>query len=145
MSPHKKLLAAIGVFGVMACLGLAQTEPDEKLPPPPGKDLPAPPPAPGQNKDVRDPTTPGPKLKNALNTGKAKTPGGPALKTPVIILRARVLAQGVPPAAVLEVDGKVFTVAKDSTLIGTPYRVLDIGVAEIRIENSLSSEVIVIR
>jgi len=97
-------------------------------------------PIPPTRRQVRDPTEPSPKLKEAMTV---RQPGAVAEAT--VVLRARVLAKGQTPVATLEINGRTQTVAKGGTLAGTGYVVTEINALEIRIENSLTKETIVLR
>lgn len=119
----------------------------EKLPAPLAerqtpKEVPAPPsPAPPR----RDPTKPGQEIRKVL---EAK-PTGPTQRAAVpLALRARVIARDKPPAAILEIEGKLYTVAKGSVLAGPGnmlMRVIELDSNEVRIEVGPNKEVLTLR
>ena len=91
---------------------------------------------------MRDPTRPSDKMRDVLNTKAAGTKISP------LALRGRVLSKDKPPAALLEVDGKLYTVAEGSTITGasnTVLRVLKISNAEVQVESSPSKQVFILR
>ena len=149
-------LAPLSVVLALTCLVVAQSretptgapvEPaeQEKGPQdqPPSKDKGK---GPTPSEDLRDPTVLGAKLKEAMDKGKV---GSLQLsKLPQVVLKGRVLAKDRPPLAMLEVDGKLFMVAKGSALMsaGTMIvRVIDVTGAEIRLEVGPLNEVITLR
>jgi hypothetical protein len=92
---------------------------------------------------LRDPTKPSSRMKDVLNT-KA----GAGMKITPLSLRGRVIARGQPAAALLEVEGRLYTVSKGSVITGahnTILRVLDIDATGVRIESSPSKEIFVLR
>ena len=92
---------------------------------------------------LRDPTKVSPRMREVLGT-KA----GAGMKVTPLSLRGRVIARGQPPAALLEVEGKLYTVGKGSVITGannTILRILEIDASGVRIESSPSKEVFVLR
>jgi hypothetical protein len=85
----------------------------------------------------RDPTLPSDRLRESLRPPIRGTPSAPAAeKVPVLVLRGRVLAKGKPPAALLEVDGKLHIVGKDSIIQagGQMLKVKDITAESVQVE-----------
>jgi hypothetical protein len=97
--------------------------------------------------EAKDPTRPSPKLKDLLYPEKSGrlTGAGPAPKMPVLGLRGRVVGKDQPAVGLLEVDGKVFLIAKGSSLptAGGTLRIIDITSREVRIE--VLKEIIILR
>ena len=135
----RHLLVASLLFGSV-CLGLAQ-QPGEK---PPEREVPLP------GKGVyTDPTQPSPKMRDALGVSKPG-PRGPVAtaKTPGISLRGRVLRKGQPPAALIDVDGRIYTITVGSSIIGsgnTIMKVIELNSTEVRLEVLPLKETIVLR
>jgi hypothetical protein len=130
MNPWRTLFLTGMLGAFVVCLAHAQENSDKSEPPPP--------------KELRDPTTPGPKLKQALNANKLAKQTGPAGKLPTVVLRGRVIAKGQPALAVLEIDGKMTIAAKDAE-IGSVLRVLDISGDSVRLEYVPLNQTIVLR
>ncbi len=154
------LRASLGIGALLlAIVGLASAEPPQPTVPPtaPAADEDDPPdvapkevgaPAgksrPGNT--LKDPTSPSAKMRDVLTT-KA-TPGGAAPRVSPLALRGRVIARDKPAAALLEVDGKLYTIGKGSVLAGpnnTTIRVLDISSTEVRIQFDPLKEIVVLR
>jgi hypothetical protein len=150
---------ALSILCLLSGLATAQTPP--KAPPPAParpmtaaeKPVPNPPPViakpePGAPDERRDPTEAKGKLADALKT-KTTAAGAAALpKAPLIALKARIISRDQPPAAVIEVDGKLYAIGKDSVIVsagGLGLKVIEIGIAEIRIEVASLNETIVLR
>lgn len=136
------------VFLTLTSLVLAQTPPSVA----PAKTLPEEPPkvveqgttAPPAG-GLKDPTKPSPKMKEVLGS---KGTAGPAPKLAVLALRGRVLARDKPAVALLEVEGKLYTVTKGSVVAGpsnTILRVVEVNGTEVRIEVSPLKEIVVLR
>jgi type IV pilus assembly protein PilC len=91
---------------------------------------------------LKDPTRPSSKMRDVLNA----KPRGAAKASP-LALRGRIIIKGKPPAALLEVDGKLYTVAKGSVLTGTNtlLKVLEIDSEGVRVESTTSKEVFLLR
>jgi len=92
---------------------------------------------------LRDPTKASPKMRDVLNT---KTSAGS--KVSALGLRARIIAKNKPPAALLEVEGKLYAVGKGSVVAGggnTILKVLDINSDGVRVESSPSKEIFWLR
>ncbi|MBL8796176.1 MAG: hypothetical protein JNM56_19905 [Planctomycetia bacterium] len=115
--------------------------------PPPTAVKPEPPakPEPGAPDERRDPTQTGGKLAEALN--RKAGPNATAPRIPEVSLKARVVARPESAAAVIVVDGKTYTVSKDTIIAsgGSILKVVEIGVNEVRIEVSPLNETIVLR
>lgn len=86
-----------------------------------------------------DPTQPKGKLKDVLNPPKvpgAVAPGAP-LKLPTVAIRARIVPKGRPAAAVLEVDGRQYTVTAGTQFAaadGLVFKVAEVTATEVRLE-----------
>jgi hypothetical protein len=96
---------------------------------------------------LKDPTHPSQKMRDALNA-KANTKTNNKMKITPLSLRARIIARGKPPAALLEIEGKIYTVGKGSVVTGannTMLRVLEINSTEVRIESSPGKEILSLR
>jgi hypothetical protein len=99
--------------------------------------------------ELKDPTNPSPKLKELLQPEKAgKGSAGPGPKMPLVALRGRVISKEHSAVALLEVDGRFYSITKGSSLPGgnnTMLRILDITSAEVRIEVLPLKEIIILR
>jgi hypothetical protein len=121
------------LFCALAGAGLAAQTPE-----PPGK---------GKPLEPRDPTKPSPELKEAMgNKPIAPGPGAPE-KQPVLVLKGRVLAKNKPAAALLDIDGKIYLVGKDTDFLagGRTLRVKDITIESVVIELPGSKTTITLR
>ena len=99
-----------------------------------------------QPPDAQDPTTPGPIFKDILGKKDAKGPYAP--KLPSILLKGRIVPKGKPPAALLEVDGKLYLVNQKSMLSGSAnvtLKILELNASEIRIEIGPQKDIMVLR
>lgn len=151
-------LRALPILCLLSGLAVAQTPP--KAPPPAparpttGAEKPAPnpppvaaKPEPGAPDERRDPTEAKGKLAEAML--KKTAPGGaPLPKAPLIALKGRVISKDQPPAALVEIDGKLQSVGKDSVIVtgnGLILKVIEVGVVEVRIQVSPLNETIVLR
>lgn len=98
---------------------------------------------------VKDPTQPTGKLKEILTPQpKAGIPGAaPATtyKMPTLAIKARVLAKG-KAAAVIEVDGQIYSVSPDASIIagGLTLRVIEVTATQVRIEVVQLKETVVL-
>ena len=91
-----------------------------------------------------DPTRASTKMKEVLGTKGA----GPAARAVPLALRGRVIARDKPAAALLEVEGKLYTVIKGSAVPGpsnTVLRIIELDSNEVRIEVSPSKEIMTLR
>ena len=98
--------------------------------------------------DLKDPTRPSPKLREAMNAGKAAPAAPGASRFPVVALRGRIIAKGRPPAALVEGEGKLYTVSQGSVLPGggsTILRVTEVSSTEVRLEVAPLNETILLR
>lgn len=134
------VLAAVSLIWLSA-IGTA-----ESIDPKAGKlAQPKPEPSPVPVQPRSDPTTPSDKLRAELES-KA---GGSAPRMPHVVLRGRVLADGKPAVALIELDPKQppLPVSKGSTLSsgGLKLTVSDVTATEVRIEVSPLNETIVLR
>lgn len=122
---------------VLVCAALTAGFLDAQTPEPPGKAKPEP----------RDPTKPSPELKEAMGSKAiAPVPGAPE-KQPVLVLKGRVLAKNKPAAALLDIDGKIYLVGKDTDFLagGRTLRVKDITIESVVIELPGSKQTITLR
>jgi hypothetical protein len=103
------------------------------------KQLPVPEPGP-----LRDPTTPSERMKDVLG----KKGGTAAAKVSPLALRGRIIAANRPPAALLEVDGRIYTVQKGTFVAGANnniLKVLDITANEVQVQNTVTKDVFTLR
>jgi hypothetical protein len=105
---------------------------------------------PAEKREPKDPTTPSPKMRDALDPPSVPGAGSPgaAPQVPKVVLKGRVLAADQPPAALLEVDGKLQIVRKDSQLNGggrITLRVVEISRSQVVIEVQPLKETIVLQ
>lgn len=92
----------------------------------------------------KDPTQPGPLLKDLLGKGKTEV----VLPSLLPKLKGRVLQRGKEPAAMLEVDGTLVVVGRNSIVTtrgGASLKIMEITAAEVRIEMQPSQEKIILR
>lgn len=152
-------LRALPILCLLSGLAVAQTPAPKPVPPAPArpttgaeKPVPNPPPVagkpePGAPDERRDPTQASSKLAEALM--KKNLPGGgPLPKAPLIALKGRVISKDQPPAALVEIDGKLYSVGKDSVIVtgnSLILKVIEVGVIEVRIQVSPLNEMIVLR
>ena len=101
-------------------------------------------------KEPKDPTTPSPKMRDTLDP--PQPPGGgtatAAPQVPKVVLKGRVLTADQPPAALLEIDGKLQLVRKDSQLNGggrITLRVVEISRGQVVIEVQPLKETIILQ
>ncbi len=95
--------------------------------------------------ELKDPTDPSPKIKDLLDT---KGPNSPAAKASTITLRGRIIARDLPAAAILDVDGRRYTVGQGSVIPaagGGTVKVIELNAVSIRLELSPGKEVIDLR
>lgn len=96
------------------------------------------PPPVGKVPVIPDPTQPSGKLKDALMPPRSPAPTAPSpvARLPALALRGRVLAAGRPGAALLEVEGRVYSVSPGQTVAagGTVLRVVEVSAGEVRLE-----------
>ena len=104
----------------------------------------APPTVPGP---LPDPTNPSGPFKDMLKPKSTTGPAAAANRTPVIALRARVLAPGKEPSAMLEIDGKLALVYRNSVIAfgSAAVRIFDINAQEVRVEMASTKETFSIR
>lgn len=98
--------------------------------------------------ELKDPTAPSQKLKDVLNVGKGAIPGQAAMKIPNLVLRGRIISKDRPSTALVEMDGRLYVVGKDSVLPGPggmTLRVDDINSLEVRIELAPFKEMLSLR
>lgn len=142
---------ALPLWCLLSGLALGQTPAPKTPPPAPARPTTAaekPKPEPGAPDERRDPTEAKGKLAEAL---KPKTTAGGAAappKAPAIVLKARVISKDQPPAAVIEVEGKLYAIGKDSVIVTANnliLKVIEVGVVQVRIEVSPLNETIVLR
>jgi len=146
---------ALPILCLLSGLALAQA-PAPKTPPPaparpttaaekPVPNAPVAKPEPAAPDERRDPTEAKGKLADALN--RKTGPNTPALRIPEVILKARVISNPQQAGAVISVDGKTYTVSKDTIIAsaGSVLKVVEIGVNEVRIEVSPLNETLVLR
>ena len=102
--------------------------------------------------EPKDPTNPSPKLKELLQpdkSGKYAAPvAGAGPRMPLLALRGRVVSSTGSAVALLEVEGKLYSIAKGSSLSGggnTILRIVDITSGEVRIEVHPLNEVVILR
>ncbi len=104
---------------------------------------------PQPKEEPKDPTSPSPKLKELLHGEKAgKGAVGPGPKMPIVALRGRVISKNQPAIALLEVEGRFYSISKGSSLPGggnTILRILEITSGEVRIEVLPLKEIIVLK
>jgi hypothetical protein len=153
-----RIVATTAILFLIVGLAVAQNTPptvlpkvpgDADAPPDTGVKLQDPPPrevgTPAPPGSLKDPTTPSPRMRDALAT-KSTGPGAPGISP--LALRGRVLVKDKPPLALLEVDGKLYRVSKDSVVAGpnkTILRVLDVNSSEVRIQIDPLKEIVVLR
>jgi len=97
---------------------------------------------------LTDPTRPSPNMKDALSRQINPKSAAPAPGVSPMALRGRVIAADKPAAALLEIDGRIYTVSKGSVLAGankTTIRVLDVTASEVRLEVSPTKEIVILR
>ena len=126
------------LFCVLAGAALAAGFLAAQTPEPPGK---------GKPLEPRDPTKPSPELKEAMGSkGISPVPGAPE-KQPVLVLKGRVLAKNKPAAALLDIDGKIYLVGKDTDFLagGRTLRVKDITIESVVVEVPGSKTTITLR
>jgi hypothetical protein len=131
--------AAVLLMG-MAIAGAQTPGEKDKTPPavvPDGKDkLPLPVPDPTEAKGV------------FMEIMRQKGAKGPLAKLPYVALKGRIVQKGKTPAALLEVDGKLYLVNQKSVLSGSnnlTLKILELNASEVRIEVSPLNEIIVLR
>lgn len=131
-------VSCVAVLFVPGLVGLVLAQPPKK---PDGLTAPS--------GELKDPTIPSPKVKDALNPNKGAAPTAPgASRVPIIGLRGRVIVRGRPATVLLEIDNKLYTVSKDSLVSGggnTILKILEVTSTEVRIEVKPINEVIVLR
>jgi hypothetical protein len=77
-----------------------------------------------------------------------KKGGTAAAKVSPLALRGRIIAAGRPPAALLEVDGRIYTVQKGTFVAGANnniLKVLDITASEVQVQNTVTKDVFTLR
>ena len=119
--------------------------PADSKPAPPANPPDAGPAAPPAPTEPGDPTQPSDRLREIL--GRGKTLNGAAPKLPLIAVRGRVVVKDKPPAALLEVNGQVQLVSKDSVLVGpanTTLKVTDLTRSTVTILVMPQNETIVL-
>jgi hypothetical protein len=104
---------------------------------------------------LRDPTEPGEEMRDLVAPLRLGQPGGPAgWAVGRVTLKGRIIGPLVPPAAIIDLQGSVFVVTKDSELTvdtadsplgGTTLRVIDVSVSEVRIEVLPFRKVVILR
>ncbi len=97
----------------------------------------------GASRPLRDPTQPGPQMREILGPAEGVLQQSPAAlpSVPQLVLKGRVIPRDRPGAAILEVDGKLISVQKGSeATVSTgrtglvTLRVLEIDVSAVRLE-----------
>src|SRR5262245_5746220 len=89
-----------------------------------------------------DPTIPSPRMRDMIGGSKPATATGVA-KLPTVLIRGRVLAKGRPPAALVEIDGKVYAITQGTTLVvgGTQtLKFIEVTADQIRYELNASRD-----
>ena len=149
MNPRFRIVLLASLV-VLAAVGVGWTQP------PAGKKaLPVPAEVPKKQEkaeEPKDPTNPSPKLKELLQpdkSGKYAAPvAGAGPRMPLLALRGRVVSSTGSAVALLEVEGKLYSIAKGSSLSGggnTILRIVDITSGEVRIEVHPLNEVVILR
>ena len=149
MNPRFRIVLLASLV-VLAAVGVGWTQP------PAGKKaLPVPAEVPKKQEkaeEPKDPTNPSPKLKELLQpdkSGKYAAPvAGAGPRMPLLALRGRVVSSTGSAVALLEVEGKLYSIAKGSSLSGggnTILRIVDITIGEVRIEVLPLNEVVILR
>ncbi len=149
MNPRFRIVLLASLV-VLAAVGVGRTQP-----PAGKKSLPVPGEVPKKQEkaeEPKDPTSPSPKLKELLQpdkTGKYAAPvAGAGPRMPLLALRGRVVSGVRPAVALLEVDGKLYSIGNGSSLSGggnTILRILEITSGEVRIEVQPLNEVVILR
>ena len=89
------------------------------------------------------------RMREALGVAKPGAPPASAPpKAPGIALRARIIRKGQAPTALIEVDGRIYTVTTGSMMVGsgnTTLKVVELNSTEVRLEVQPLKEFIVLR
>lgn len=148
---RRTLLGALLTWLLHSAIGLGQV-PLPELPQlpvnnPPAKDV-----QPEVKKtpsEVPDPTVPGPLFERILNPKATKGPtGASTFRMPPIAIKGRIVSKDRPASALLEFDGRLYLVNKDSILGGgnnVTLRIVELNASEVRIEVSPFNEIVILR